>query len=158
MCWQFTRPGKQQTLTPPWTPRSSRSLKGWWLHLVLPEFLYDVSSRAQRVGKACGRDLEEANEVLREMKAAASQGQAKPQVAGIGNHPALVTYFDASLGKSDGVAKRGEAHFVGHPNMFAGPAVANLIEFQTRSRGWFVQAWQPSVQAWPLQVTDCCTT
>ncbi|CAE7228738.1 RE1, partial [Symbiodinium sp. CCMP2456] len=103
----------------------------WPAHLVLPEFLYDVSSLAQRVGKACGRDLEEANGVLREMKAAASQGQAKLHVAGVGDHPVLVTYFDASLGKSDGVAQRGEAHFVGHPDMFAGPATANLIEFHS---------------------------
>ncbi|CAE7814472.1 unnamed protein product [Symbiodinium microadriaticum] len=110
-------------------PRSYLGLQLTYVDHVFTNDMTDYVLAIHPAGKATNLDASLDTAQLKEFK------RAKLQVAGIGNHPALVTYFDASLGKSDGVAQRGEAHFVGHPNMFAGEWRSHL-----RTRGALVTA------------------
>ena len=104
----------------------------WPVHLVMPEFLFSVSSLAQRVGQAQMKDLMWAGEILKEIQHAARQGQAVLPFRALKQDLVLVSYFDASLGKAaDLAAQRGEAHFIAEAGVLTGEGGANLLEFHS---------------------------
>ena len=104
----------------------------WPAHLVHPESLYSVSALAQRVGNAQVGDLRQANVVLKRMKTAAENGEMKIHIQPLASHPCLVSYFDASLGKSDNLAaQRGEAHFLTGRDAIEGSGRSSLVEFHS---------------------------
>lgn len=83
---------------------------GWPAHLLMPEFIYKVSSLAQTVARAKGRDLEATNVLLASTKKAALHGKATNVLHPVDENPMLVTYFDASLGKTQAMsAQQAEA-------------------------------------------------
>ena len=85
----------------------------WPVHLVCPEFLFRVSALAQRVSGAKLSDLADCTTLLSDLQDAARQGRALLKLRGISGDPILISFFDASLGKTgEAVAQRGEAHFI----------------------------------------------
>ena len=104
----------------------------WPVHLVLPEFLFQVSSLAQKVGNPKVKDLLAANELLTQVQAVARQGLALLRLQGLRGEPLLVTYFDASLGKaSETAAQRGEVHFITDKNVLSGNGQGNILEYHS---------------------------
>ena len=104
----------------------------WPAHFVMPEFLYKTSDLAQRVSGALGRDLRHANLVLKHMKEAAVTGNARIELAGFQGKPIFVTYFDASLGKSNSArAQQGEIHLLTTHHVLKGSARASILEFHS---------------------------
>ena len=102
------------------------------VHLVLPEFLFQVSSLAQKVGNPKVKDLQAANELLVKVKAMARQGLALVKFQGLRGEPLLVSYFDASLGKaSETAAQRGEVHFIMDKNVLSGNGRGNILEYHS---------------------------
>ena len=109
----------------------------WPVHLVMPEFLFSVSAMAQRVGKATLEDLKTANGVLKAMQEAARHGQARLTAQGPSQRPVLVTFFDASLGKTaSNAAQRGEVHWRSRMSSSAMGRRPSLSSTVTRSQGW----------------------
>ena len=114
----------------------------WPAHFVMPEFLYKTSDLAQRVSGACGRDLRDANLVLKHMKEAASTGKARIELTGLQGKPILVTYFDASLGKTNSArAQQGEIHLLTTQQALKGRARASILEFHS-NRQYFGISFQ----------------
>ena len=107
----------------------------WPVHLVMPEFLFGVSALAQRVAQAQVKDLLAAGELLSEIQQAARGGQAVLPFKALKQDLVLVSYFDASLGKTSDVnnlaAQRGECHFVAEVGALKGEAKANILEFHS---------------------------
>ena len=104
----------------------------WPAHHVMPEFLYSVSALAQRVSRAVTEDLVSANALLVSMREAARKGQAILKMVPIGENPMLLTYFDASLGKSsETTAQRGEVHFLANSDALVKPGPAAIVEFHS---------------------------
>ncbi|CAE7928562.1 RE1, partial [Symbiodinium sp. KB8] len=107
----------------------------WPVHLVMPEFLFGVSALAQRVAQARVKDLTSAGELLLEVQQAARKGQAVLPFKALKQDLVLVSYFDASLGKTSDVnnlaAQRGECHFVAEAGVLKGEAKANILEFHS---------------------------
>ena len=104
----------------------------WPSHFVMPEFLFEVSALAQCVGDAKWSDLKVVNSLLDRMKEAAKQGQAKLELCALKKDPILVTYFDASLGKTkSGASQRGEVHFACEGSVLNGMGKAAIIEFHS---------------------------
>ena len=104
----------------------------WPVHLVLPEFLFQVSSLAQKVGNAKVKDLLAANELLGQVQAVARQGLALLKFQGLRGEPLLVSYFDASLGKaSETAAQRGEVHFITDRDVLSGNGRGNILEYHS---------------------------
>lgn len=56
----------------------------------MPEFLYKTRDLAQPVSGAFGRDLRDANLVLKHMREAASTGKARIELTGIPRKPMFV--------------------------------------------------------------------
>ena len=104
----------------------------WPAHLVMPEFLYRVSAFSQAVSTARGKDLAMANAVLAQMKQAAASGAATNVLYPVGGTPLFVSYFDASLGKSEAMsAQQAEIHFLTSTTVESRPSQASLLEFQS---------------------------
>ena len=67
----------------------------------------------QKVGSAKGKDVESPNGLLNQMQAAVNVGGAKNTLHPIPGMPMFVTYFDASLGKTESMsAQEAEIHFL----------------------------------------------
>ena len=104
----------------------------WPSHLVMPEFLYRVSALSQNVAKAKGKDLVQANSLLSLMKAAAAKGEAKNVLHPIHGEPLFVSYFDASLGKTESMcAQQAEVHFLTSKTVEIKPTVSSMLEFHS---------------------------
>ena len=104
----------------------------WPIRLVSPELLFRVSALAQQVGQAQVQDLEAANNLLKDLKMAAQAGKAKVKLQGTTERPVLVSYFDASLGKtSETAAQRGEVHFLADPSVLSGSGRASVLELHS---------------------------
>lgn len=68
---------------------------------------------AQLVGTAEGKDLITANQILTQMQNAAKNGGAKNVLHPIQGTQLFVSYFDASLGKTEAMsAQQPKVHFV----------------------------------------------
>ena len=105
----------------------------WPAQYVLPEKLYSVSSLAQSVSGATMAHARLANKLLAEFKDLANRGQMalcyRPLSSG---EPYLISFFDASLGKShSNKAQQGQVHFVSTAKALSGPDVANIVEFRS---------------------------
>ena len=104
----------------------------WPAHHVLPELLFEVSALAQRVSGATREDLTTAVELLGRLHTAAREGRACLAFPPVGEDPVLVTFFDASLGRTgSAAAQRGEVHFVVAKGCFQGPGPAAILEFHS---------------------------
>ena len=105
----------------------------WPAHHVLPELLFEVSSLAQRVSGAKTEDLKEGVALLDRFHEAARQGKASLAFYPVPGKPTLVTFFDASLGKTAGgaAAQRGEVHFLTGEQSLRGPCAASILEFHS---------------------------
>ncbi|CAE7449079.1 TY1B-PR1 [Symbiodinium sp. CCMP2592] len=104
----------------------------WPAHHVLPEFLFEVSALAQQVSKATKEDLKEGVALLERFHQAAKGGRATLAFPPVGEDPVLVTFFDASLGKTgSAAAQRGEVHFIADKKCLREPASAAILEFHS---------------------------
>ena len=104
----------------------------WPAHRVLPELLFPVSSLAQRVSGAVWEDLVEAVSLLETFHSHAREGQARLKIPAVGNDPVLITYFDASLGKTSSTSgQRGEVHFISGREALSTACAAGVIEFHS---------------------------
>ena len=104
----------------------------WPAHLVMPEFLYRVSVLSQLVATATGKDLINANQLLAQMLNAAKEGGAKNVLRLIRGTPVFVSYFDASLGKTEAMcAQQAEIHFVTSKDVEVCPTRASLLDFHS---------------------------
>ncbi|CAE7864387.1 TY1B-PL [Symbiodinium microadriaticum] len=105
----------------------------WPAHHVLPELLFEVSCLAQRVSGAKTEDLKEGVALLARFHEAARQGKASLAFYPVSGKPTLVTFFDASLGKTagDAAAQRGEVHFLTGEQGLRGPCAASILEFHS---------------------------
>ena len=98
----------------------------------MPEFLYRVSALAQKVAMACGEDLNNANQLLVAMKKAAAEGGAENILHAVPGEALFVSYFDASLGKSEAMtAQQAEVHFLTEVDVEKKPTKAVLLEFHS---------------------------
>ena len=104
----------------------------WPIHLVSPELLFRVSALAQRVAQAKVSDLGAANTLLKDLQTAARAGRTVVKLQATTERPVLVSYFDASLGKTnETAAQRGEVHFVADPAVLSGSGRASILEFHS---------------------------
>ena len=104
----------------------------WPAHLVMLEFLFQVSQLAQEMSRAKGKDLTAANKLLKAMKEAARKGEAKTVLFPVEGAPTFVTYFDASLGKAESrSAQQGELHFLTGSSVEIQPTKASVIELHS---------------------------
>ena len=104
----------------------------WPAQHVFPEFMYRISSLAQRVGTASYDDMKEAHALCAEMRLAAEQGQAKLVYRPLKGEPMFVSYFDAALGrKNDGSAQSGELHLITDVGALRESRNANVIEYHS---------------------------
>ena len=102
----------------------------WPAQHVMPEYMFVVSSLAQRVTKVTYEDWKKATQVLREMKEAAKQGQAKIQNRPLEGDPVFATYFDAALGKKTELkGQQGEIHFITSCTAASRKTTANVVEY-----------------------------
>ena len=104
----------------------------WPAHHVLPELLFEVSCLAQRVSGATSCDLRAGVELLEKFHELAREGKACLAFPPL-DKPALVTFFDASLGKTSDVAsaQRGEVHFLTSCDCVLRPVPAAILEFHS---------------------------
>ena len=104
----------------------------WPAHHVLPELLFEVSCLAQRVSGATTEDLRAGVELLARFHEMAKEGKACLAFPPV-EKPVLVTFFDASLGKTSDVAsaQRGEVHFITGCDCVSKPTPAAILEFHS---------------------------
>ena len=104
----------------------------WPAHLVMPEFLYKTSTLAQTVSRAKGKDLVQANQVLSQMQEAAKTGGAINVLYPVEKKALFVSFFDASLGKSEVMsAQQAEVHLLTGIEVEHKLCKASLIEFHS---------------------------
>lgn len=103
----------------------------WPIQHVFPEYMFRVSALAQAVSCATHENVKEANTLLDEMHAAAKCGDAKLTYRALKGHPLFVTYFDAALGKKNGIAQSGEIHLLTDSRTLQEKRVANILEFHS---------------------------
>jgi uncharacterized protein with von Willebrand factor type A (vWA) domain len=65
----------------------------WPAHLVMPEFLFATSDLAQRVSQSTFSDLKHASHVLKQMKAAAENGEASLSIRPLKGTPLFVSFL-----------------------------------------------------------------
>ena len=92
-----------------------------------------MSLLAQKVTTVCGKDMNQAINLLVAMKEEATQSRARLWYQRIlENKLVVLTFFDASLGKEDaGKFQLAAAHFVAHEDTVKRPAAASLMDFTT---------------------------
>ncbi len=104
----------------------------WPAQHVLPERLYAVSQLAQVVTQATMAHARTANKLLKEFKALAEQGLMELRYYPLQGDPVIVSFFDASLGKSSTTrAQQGQVHLVTTAAVESIPTVANIVEFKS---------------------------
>ena len=104
----------------------------WPAQHVLPEKLYCVSELAQEVTRATMKHAALANRLLMEFKVLAEKGMMQIVYRPVVGKPLVVSFFDASLGKSTSTkAQRGQVHFITTEKVNQTPVPANLVEFKS---------------------------
>ena len=104
----------------------------WPAQHVLPERLYAVSQLAQVVTQATMAHARAANKLLKEFKALAEQGLMELRYYPLQGDPVIVSFFDASLGKSSATrAQQGQVHLVTTARVELVPTIANIVEFKS---------------------------
>ena len=104
----------------------------WPAQHVLPERLYAVSELAQKVTVATMDDARSANKLLEEFKMMAEEGLMEIRYVPLAGSPMLVSFFDASLGKSTTTrAQQGQVHLVTSEGVERVPTPANLVEYKS---------------------------
>ena len=105
----------------------------WPAQHCMPQMLYYISKLAQEVNCATIHSFKEALATLQLMKEEALQGRARLWYRKIREGDmAVVTFFDASLGKEDlGKSQLAAMHFVASKATVKGPAPASVTEFNT---------------------------
>jgi len=104
----------------------------WPAQHVLPERLYAVSELAQKVTVATMEDARGANKLLEEFKALAAEGLMEVRYVPLDGSPMIVSFFDASLGKSTTTrAQQGQVHLVTSSGVERVPTAANLVEYKS---------------------------
>ena len=104
----------------------------WPSQHVLPEKLFSVSQLAQQVTTATMKQGRDANKVLAEFKKLAKEGLMEVKYQPLVGEPAMISFFDASLGKSTSTrAQQGQVHFVTTDKAHQVPTPANLVEFRS---------------------------
>ena len=104
----------------------------WPAQHVFPEKLYVISELAQSVTRATMAEARGANKVLTEFQECAGQGQMKLTYRALTGEPYVISFFDASLGKSGSArAQRGQVHFVATKRALVCPDVASIAEFHS---------------------------
>ena len=104
----------------------------WPAQHVLPERLFVISELAQAITRATMIEARHANKVLLEFKEIAKQGLMRVCYRPLKGEPYLISFFDASLGKSDAKrAQQGQVHFLASSAALTGPDVASIIEFRS---------------------------
>ena len=104
----------------------------WPAQHVWPEFMFRISSLAQRVGTASFDDMKEAHSLCSEMHAAAHEGRAKITYRPLQGEHLFVTYFDAALGrKHDGSAQSGEFHLLTDSQALLKSRCSNVLEYHS---------------------------
>eukprot|EP00435_Cladocopium_sp_Y103_P016026 s641_g4.t1 len=113
----------------------------WPAAQTMPQLLYETSSLAQRVSQATVKDFKDAVKLHSKMKEEAQQGRARLRYPKIKGELALVTFFDASLGKEkDGKSQLGHIHFLTTKGVENGPQPAAVIDFGTSRSGRVVRS------------------
>ena len=85
-----------------------------------------------KVATACGEYLNNANQLLVAMKKAAAEGGAENLLHPVPGEAWFVSYFDASLGKSEAMtAQQAEIHFLTGVEVEKKPTKANMLEFNS---------------------------
>ena len=104
----------------------------WPAQHVLPEKLYAVSELAQAVTKSTMSHARAANSLLATFKKFADDGMMRMVYRPLPDEPCVVSFFDASLGKSTGVkAQQGQAHFLSVLKVKEEPVVSSMVEFRS---------------------------
>ena len=104
----------------------------WPAQHVLPERLFAVSELAQVVTKATMSNARSANKLLEEFKSLSESDLMELKYVAIDEEPMVVSYFDASLGKSStNKAQQGQVHLITTAAAENVPAPANIIEFKS---------------------------
>ena len=104
----------------------------WPAQHVLPERLFVISELAQAVTRATMSEARHASKVLCEFQEIAKQGLMRVYYRPIKGEPYLISFFDASLGKSETKrAQQGQVHFLASSTAVTGPDVASMIEFRS---------------------------
>lgn len=72
------------------------------------------------------------NHLLNEFKRLAQEGQMQLLHRPLPDEPYCISFFDASLGKSDSFrAQQGQVHFLSTTQALESPAIANIVEFRS---------------------------
>ena len=103
----------------------------WPIQHVLPEFMFRASSLAQAVSVATHEHVKEANTLLQDLHTSARNGEAQLTYRALHGEPLFVTYFDAALGKKDGVAQSGEIHLLTDTQAISEKRMSNILEFHS---------------------------
>lgn len=104
----------------------------WPAQHVLPEKLYAVSELAQAVTKATMSHARTANSLLATFQKMAESGMMKMIYRPLPGDPCVVSFFDASLGKSTGVkAQQGQVHFLSTLQARDEPVISSVVEFRS---------------------------
>lgn len=91
-----------------------------------------MSALAQQVTTATWTTARAANALLAEFKLLANQGLMKMVYRPLAGDPVIVSFFDASLGKSHEVkAQQGQVHFISTKEVSEKPTVTNMVEFRS---------------------------
>lgn len=104
----------------------------WPALYVLPERLFAVSELAQKVSGARMTHARSANRLLAEFQQLADEGKMRLPYRPLEGPPYCISFFDASLGKSDTYkAQQGQVHFVSSAGALEKPTTANIMEFRS---------------------------
>ena len=104
----------------------------WPAQHVLPEFMYVISSLAQKVTTAVGAHAKKANDMLKMMKQSAERGEAKLHYYKITGKPMIVSFFDSSLGKKEVLsAQLGEFHVITSEDVKDHRVRGNVVEYHS---------------------------
>ena len=118
--------------------RSAVMQMRWPCQHCLPEKLFEVSQLAQKVSAANWGHVGQANKLLQEIRKLATTGQAELRYRPIGGEPMMLSFFDASLGKSEVMrAQQGQVHLVASKEVLHREGVANILGYRSgKIAGW----------------------